>query len=79
MHPYFNEQIAADRRQTRLEQADRHRLLRQQTTPSRRRPLTAVLKRALPWLTRVSPPAITTGAGTEPVLHPTAPITSASS
>jgi hypothetical protein len=79
MHPYFNEQIAADRRRTRLEQADRHRLLSQQSPPSRRRPLRAILDRARPWLTRVPPPPITTGAAAEPVLQPATPITSASS
>jgi hypothetical protein len=77
MHPYFSEQVAADRRQTRIEQADRHRLLRQQTSPSRRRALTVVLKRALRWLTPLSPTPVGRRAGTEPVPQPTAPMSSA--
>jgi hypothetical protein len=79
MHPYFSEQIAADRRRSRLEEANRHRLSRQKTSPSPRRPLTVVLKRALRWLTPGSPTPIKTRAGTEPVPHTRAAPSSVSS
>ena len=36
-HPYFREQIAADRRQALTEQANAHRLLNPRGAPSKRR------------------------------------------
>jgi hypothetical protein len=78
-HPYFSEQLAADRRQTRLEQATSHRLLRQKSSPSPRRPLTDALKRALQWVTPVSPTPIKTGAGRAPVPQTSASTSSTSS
>jgi hypothetical protein len=79
MHPYFSEQIAADRRQALMEEANRHRLSRQKSLPSPRRPLTAVLKRALRWLTPGSPTPIKTRPGPEPVTPTRAAPSSAAS
>ena len=78
-HQCFSEQFIADRRRTLLEQATRHRLLRQKTSPSPRRPLTDALKRALRWLTPVSPTSIKTRAGRETVPQTRASTSSASS
>jgi hypothetical protein len=46
MYTYFNEQIAADRRQTLLDRAERHRMLNAAQPPTRRRPLTGLLEQA---------------------------------
>jgi hypothetical protein len=67
MHSYFSEQIVADRRQGLMEEAHRHRLAKKKTPRSVRGPMTAVLKRALRWITPGSPTPIETHAGSEPV------------
>jgi hypothetical protein len=78
-HPYYSEQIAADRRQARLDEANRHRLSRQQTSSDRRRPMTLAVRRALRRFGPISLAAIKTRTGRGSVAHASASPSSASS